>query len=708
MGLCNSPDIFQEKMSELMYGLEFARAYLDDLLVVSKDTFENHFTHLEEVFTRLASAGLKVNASKSFFAREGLEYLGYWISRDGIQPLTSKVEAIARIAPPKNKRELRRFIGIVNYYRDMWIRRSHVLAPLAKLTSKDAKWVWSELENRSFQKMKAIIAKETLLAYPDFNKQFEIHTDASHTQLGAVVSQDNRPIAFYSRKLNPAQTRYTTNEQELLSIVETLKEFRNILLGQQIVVFTDHLNLTCKTFNTERVMRWRLLLEEYSPEIRYIPGEHNIVADALSRLDLTNNEPYEQMSIEDIAELYADEEDDAPQTYPLSYAEIASEQEEDATIKRLMRKSPKRYVIQECKFSGTTYQLVTREDKIVLPTSMQRKAVEWYHQILCHPGETRTELTMGQHFCWKGMRNTVQDVCKRCPTCQINKTSWKKYGELPPKQAEVTPWKTLHIDTIGEYSIDVKVKGKSKTLKLRCLTMIDPATGWFEIAQLDRGRADYVADLLERVWFNRYPWPTEVICDRGKEFMAEVINTLRDDYGITRKPITTRNPQANAMVERAHQTLGNMLRTQNFQRMADIDLQDPFSGVLSAVGFAMRATVHTTTRATPSQLVFNRDAIHNINFKADWNYIKNRKQQLINKNNKRENATRIPHTYQVGDMVVIKADPNRKYDTRLPYSDPRTIEKVYANGTVKLRQVTPRGGALTQIWNLRNIKPYKV
>jgi hypothetical protein len=90
--------------------------------------------------------------------------------------LTSKVEAIARITPPKNKRELRQFIGIVHYYRDMWIRLSHVLAPLAKLTSKDAKWVWSELENRSFQKMKAIITKETLLAYPDFNKQFEIYT----------------------------------------------------------------------------------------------------------------------------------------------------------------------------------------------------------------------------------------------------------------------------------------------------------------------------------------------------------------------------------------------------------------------------------------------------------------------------------------------------------------------------------------------------
>ena len=98
------------------------------------------------------------------------------------------------------------------------------------------------------------------MAYPDFEQPFVIHTDASHTQLGAVISQHNKPIAFYSRKLNPAQTRYTTTERELLSIVETLKEFRNILLGQKIVVHTDHKNLTCKNFNTERVMRWRLIL----------------------------------------------------------------------------------------------------------------------------------------------------------------------------------------------------------------------------------------------------------------------------------------------------------------------------------------------------------------------------------------------------------------------------------------------------------------
>jgi hypothetical protein len=175
---------------------------------------------------------------------------------------------------------------MVNYYRDMWIRRSHVLAPLAALTSKTTTWKWGPEQQEAFDTMKKIISREVLLAYPDFNEEFVIHTDASHTQLGAVISQKGRPIAFYSRKLKPEQTRYTTTERELLSIVETLKEFRNILLGQKLVVHTDHKNLTCKNFNTERVMRWRLILEEYGPELRYIKGENNIVADALSRLDM--------------------------------------------------------------------------------------------------------------------------------------------------------------------------------------------------------------------------------------------------------------------------------------------------------------------------------------------------------------------------------------------------------------------------------------
>jgi hypothetical protein len=194
MGLCNSPDIFQEKMSNLMIGLEYVRTYIDDLLVITHGSFEDHLQKLGTVLNRLRTAGLKVNAKKSFFAKGELEYLGYWVTREGISPTTNKVNAISNIATPINKKELRAFIGMVNYYRNMWIRRSHVLAPLAALTSKTAKWVWGAEEQKAFDTMKRIISKEVLLAYPDFNKPFIIHTDASHTQLGAVMSQDERPM----------------------------------------------------------------------------------------------------------------------------------------------------------------------------------------------------------------------------------------------------------------------------------------------------------------------------------------------------------------------------------------------------------------------------------------------------------------------------------------------------------------------------------
>ena len=154
------------------------------------------------------------------------------------------------------------------------------------LTAATTPWRWTDQHQQAFDEMKRVITRKTLLTYPDFNEVFEIHTDASLYQLGAGISQKGKPIAFYSRKLNPAQTRDTTTERELLSMVEVLKEFRNILLGQQIKVHTDHENLTYKKFNSDRVMRWRLYIEEYSPDLYYIKGGNNVMADALSRLDI--------------------------------------------------------------------------------------------------------------------------------------------------------------------------------------------------------------------------------------------------------------------------------------------------------------------------------------------------------------------------------------------------------------------------------------
>ena len=384
----------------------------------------------------MSEAGLKVNATKSHFCQVKLEYLGYIINRKGMMPSTKKVNAILQMDTPKTRKQLRRFIGMVNYYRDMWKKRSEILAPLTALTSSTVKWKWTAVHDKAFEQMKSQIAKDTLLAFPDFNKPFVIHTDASKIQLGACISQEGKPIAFYSRKLNPAQTRYTTTERELLSIVETLKEFRNILLGQQITIHTDHQNLTYKQFTSDRVLRWRLYIEEYSPKILYIKGEKNVVADALSRLELKDI-PQGSPTLESfyaIFEAWNTDKADLYTKHPLTYKQLQIAQLKDKAIKKILHMDNTLYQMQDFHGGGKTISLVCFKGKIVVPSRLQKHVISWYHTLLCHPGINRTEESISQHLWWPKMRSHITNYVKACPTCQRNKRSMDYY--LPKQQKQ--------------------------------------------------------------------------------------------------------------------------------------------------------------------------------------------------------------------------------------------------------------------------------
>ena len=146
--------------------------------------------------------------------------------------------------------------------------------------------------------------------------------------------------------------------------------------------------------------------------------------------------------------------------------------------------------------------------------------------------------------------------------------------------------------------------------------------------------------------------------------MAEFAKMIVEEYGIKKKGITARNPQANAILERIHQVIGNMIKTFKIYDREDLEEKDPWSGILAAIMFGVRATYHTTLEATPSQLVFGRDAILPIQHQADWSYIKNKKQKLINSNNVRENKSRIPHEYQIGDLILLSRNKRSKHGER--------------------------------------------
>jgi hypothetical protein len=224
--------------------------------------------------------------------------------------------------------------------------------------------------------------------------------------------------------------------------------------------------------------------------------------------------------------------------------------------------------------------------------------------------------------------------------------------------------------------------------------MINPATGWFEITEIDIKQANEIINRLEFTWLTQYPWPTEIIMDRGREFAAEVcdaLDALKNEYCITCKLITTQNPQANSILERVHKVLHNMVQVLELKVARDLP-DYGWTSILSAIRQAIRSTVHTTSRATPTQLVFSRDAILNVSCEANWQYIKERKQRLIVQNNKCKNATHIPHQYNVGDRVMVRLHPNRKQGTDQS-KGPFTVTQVYDTGTVKLSRATPAGGA---------------
>ena len=263
--------------------------YLDDIIIYGS-TIEEHAKNIETVLQRLRKINLKIKPKKCHFFKNEVKYLGHTISSQGLSPDPDKYETVKNWPTPKTTKEVQSFLGLTSYYRRFIKNFAEIARPLYRLTEKNVNFNWDEHCQIAFQTLKEKMINPPLLAYPNFSNPFLLQTDASDKALGAVLmNHDKHPVAFISRKLKQYEVRYSVTDKELLAIVWAVKKLENYLLGQKFCIETDHKALEwllkMSTPNS-RQTKFRLKLEEYDFTIKYIKGKTNVVADALSRVEL--------------------------------------------------------------------------------------------------------------------------------------------------------------------------------------------------------------------------------------------------------------------------------------------------------------------------------------------------------------------------------------------------------------------------------------
>ena len=660
MGIKQSPDFAQEIMEDTLRDIEECDVYIDDIGAFNS-TWEEHLATLARVLTRLQDNNFTINPLKCEWGVQETDWLGYWLTPNGLKPWKKKIEAILNMDPPRSVKEVRSFIGAVTFYRDMFAHRSHILTPLTELTKNPkAKFLWTPEAQKSFDQMKAIIAKDVLVRYPDHNEEFHVVTDASDYQLGAVILQHGAPVAFYSRKLNPAQRNYTTMEKELLSIVETLKEFRTMLYGcKALHVHTDHRNLTYNTLNSQRVLRWRLFLEEYQPQFHYIKGTDNTIADALSRLPRSAGQrvagPSQPKSPSDSTKasltddynaatafsILCDDQDmlecflnypavDEQHPFALDYDTIAQAQNEDAALLQSLASKPNQFGRFQMSDNANLICYIPGPDlpvKICIPDALLNTIIHFYHLALNHIGITRLRDTIAQHFIHPHLTVNVENIVRPCDACQRYKLPSRGHGHLPARNALIAPWQEVAVDLIGPWTI--KLHGQE--YKFHALTTIDTVSNYPEIIRLNNKTSQHVAQQFENLWLSRYPRPVRCIYDQGAEFIGHDFQSMLDEYNIIHRPTTVKNPQANAICERLHQTVANALRPLIHAHPPE-DINDAamlIDTALSTAAYSARAAIHSTLRISPGALIFHRDMILDIPIIADLHLVYKRDYVIV-------------------------------------------------------------------------------
>ncbi|KAL7530913.1 LOW QUALITY PROTEIN: hypothetical protein ACHAXR_008651, partial [Thalassiosira sp. AJA248-18] len=666
------------------------------------------------------------------------DWLGYWLTPTGLKPWKKKINAILQLKPPRTLKEMRSFLGAVNYYKDMWPKRAHRLKPLTDESGKKKhEFKWTDAMQTAFDEMKDLMVAECLMAYPDHNKGFQIYTDASDYQMGAVICQNGKPVAYWSRKLDRAQRNYTTMEKELLSIVEVLTEFRTMLLGAKIDIFTDHKNLTFKNINTQRVLRWRIKVEEFSPTFHYIPGPDNVVADALSRLDNTSNPPeppaarvddfwvhegpmavaysfchlpcegsiaegestpqfndsfYSFVDDQEMLDCFVNLPSDPTPENPLNFEWLREQQQNDMELLDRAQRLPQQYInktltrgvdllchVKPGEDAATQWKIALARDAIT-------PVLKWFHQVLGHPGENRMRSAISSRYYHPNLRTYTTNFA--CDACQHHKLEGKGYGHLPERDVTATPFNEVAVDLIGPWTIKLHVRD----YEFNALTSIDQSNLYESTGKLHSTYAQSGNNL----GYRDIPYLYAV-------YMITAESSLDGNSRDYSKHYIFKTYQQLVAILQQMQFARNVLRTLLYSNPPNTvgDAADLIDQALTSAMHAMRVNVATTLNSSPGALVFGRDMFLDVPLIADWQVISARRTQVVNESLRRADLKRRSYDYVQGERELKKTHKPTKLGERT--EGPYTISQVHVNGIVSI-QLRP---SVTERINIRRVIPHR-
>lgn len=688
-GLCNAPATFQTLMNTLFYDLidKSVVIYLDDILVFSA-SMELHIIHLEAVFKRLQQHSLFVKGSKCRFLQTEIEFLGHRISPLGISVDTSKTQVIREWPTPQSTTELQSFLGLAGYYRRFIENFAGITSSLTDLLKKEVIFEWTPQHQSAFSLLKTKLSSAPVLRVPDFKKPFILSTDASIVAVGGVLSQQFddgvHPLCYDSKKLNDTEKNYAVHELECYAIFHCMKKWRCYVEGSQLEIQTDHKSLEflqTQKHLSRRMTRWATFLQQFDFTIRYIKGNDNIAADALSRVIVPTT-------------LHAIVESDWPEHMMefLSTGELP--QGISDKTKQLLCSERSKFNIS----GDILYRVDGNRRRAFVPFVFRADLMDKFHKSNGHLALSSTLELFKARYWWPNLKEDLEEALSKCPQCQLHSSPDRRnIEELHPLSVSyLRPFSRWGLDFIGPLP-------KTPRGNTWLIVAIDYCTKWPIAKPLKAATAEEVAIFIENEIVLNFGIPDEIVTDRGPMFNSGVIEYLLDQFRVKHLMSSAYHPRTNGAVERYNAVIGKMISKFASSNKAQWDLY------VNNCVLASRVRLHSATGYSPFYMVYGVNAkipgdktIPNIieeidNFDhtgerlAEINSLQNHrkealasldKQRSSMKNRFDKKLTKNEIDFKVGDPVMVRNEAKKKFEVQ--WFGPLIITATLNNGLYSL------------------------